>query len=512
MYQANWLTRILSTVSSWWQLRDIPPSLPIYPSDILVKETYNYSAQLSSVVQKQIDHWTGSFDIIVADDEWRKVPLHAKVEDSFIIIDHYDRTNLDAQINRYHLNDEHFPLQQIIRRAYSDHSSIRNNCQFAHRIRVPYEPEEPWEPVLKIYIQIYDQTKVEDQNAVQGERQRFNWYQTANNQDDFSSKQIMEQVINQVGFENALIFEFSLQLFVPKHVHMPEQTVPVLKSMSLKWPVRTSHNQIRLQVNDNLQTISFDPVTQSITWQSVKFYVDPSVDDHQYQMFWTPPMTLMVNEPIELYREAISDNDTHINIKQIPGELEIELPCLLSGLKITFSKKYSYASKAINLTTSTAIRTSFELFVEECFARRAYSPYQHLQFPHVVLSPMRLADIVLLLKDMRFRVQKEDKPEKVKLLGIDGREVQRERFLIRAKRQEGGKEMNLWIVVEGTPSETTREKEIPGNEKYKTSLDTGSMVMYIRGQINEDPHRVVENINLIHEQLKERFRHVSTIE
>ena len=522
MFLIRWLKYVIQEIVLWWQSLGTLPPAPIFPSDLLIKETYTYFFELSNTVYKQLDDRTGYVDVVVPEDEWQKIELYKKAKDSLVIVEQYQNTNLDAQISQYKVEGNYFPIQEIIRNAYFKHSRSNNECRQHHRIRIPYKPEELDEPILDIDVRIYDQTKVDDQEAIWGEQQRYNWYKPVGNQANFSSEQIMDQVIKQAGFENTLIFEFAFQLFLPKHVCLSPKASPKLKKMSLIWPVNTSHNQVNLQIlngsvansqNSNYvsHTIAIDPKTHSLTWQNIDFYMNTMIESNQFNVFQTLPMILRVNEPVELYQETLMDE---IDAGKMPGEFEIEIPGLLSGLQIAFSKDCDYWEEGatINLDMVSIIQAKFDLFVENRFARRKYSPYQHLQFPSTVLSPMRLADIALLLKDMRFQVKNEIKPDREEVISLHGREIKREWYLMRAFRQEGGKEISLWIVVEGTPSGTIREREILGNEKYQTSLITGSTAIYIRGQINEDHKKIVETINLIHKQLKERFQHVNTIE
>ena len=112
---------------------------------------------------------------------------------------------------------------------------------------------------------------------------------------------------------------------------------------------------------------------------------------------------------------------------------------------------------------------------------------------------MRVEDIKTLFEDQGF---------KHKTLELNPMT----RYLIEGRRQEGAGELVLWMLVEGTRSQTTRQKEIPGGETFTTRLETGNMVIHLRGQLQGDSGRLVGVMNEIQTLLKERFRHVSTIE
>ena len=57
-----------------------------------------------------------------------------------------------------------------------------------------------------------------------------------------------------------------------------------------------------------------------------------------------------------------------------------------------------------------------------------------------------------------------------------------------------------------------RERAIPGETKYTTPFPVGATSIYIHGQLQGDPKRIVNEVNEIQRQLKEQFRHVGTAE
>jgi hypothetical protein len=81
-----------------------------------------------------------------------------------------------------------------------------------------------------------------------------------------------------------------------------------------------------------------------------------------------------------------------------------------------------------------------------------------------------------------------------------------------AYKTEGKDEMKLWIYARGTVSATDRETIIPGGKTYKTTITSGNMELDMHAEMSGDVRKLTGVMNAIHISLKERFRHVSTIE
>jgi hypothetical protein len=147
--------------------------------------------------------------------------------------------------------------------------------------------------------------------------------------------------------------------------------------------------------------------------------------------------------------------------------------------------------------------------LDECFAQKKFSPEQHLQFPDVVLNDLRLADIIMLLRDKKF--EPTDKTGKWVLADDIDEATKLQQYVIQARRNEGTRELMLWLFIQGIEAGTRRERRIVGWEKYTTDLPAGSIVIHIRGRLEGDSKRVVQVINEIQMQLKQQFRHVSAV-
>ena len=486
-----------------------PQNRRILPDTLRITEEYHYHADISHMNNLRPSTANpvpnGKIEIIVPYDELRYFDIESNLLQEMINVCHYERTDLDARLLPWGIKNNLFPLQSILQ-----HSLRLCPQQIGHRqdsclVTLEYQPQRLLEDPLSIDIKVYDQLEVADREEVLKERERYSQRNSNHSSYDIA-REIARQIIELIGFDNYLTFEFHIKLSLPNNVQMLKGKYPRIRRIALKWPVTTSQRQVRLlcKNNPNPKTVTYNPESGRLIFGDIKIKPNDEDEDRRWN-YRSPQLRFQINEPVELY------NSNFDGTQAIDGHLEIEVPALLSGMTFTKSKQPDIHSNALKIRMCSLIYVNFKLFVMQLFQRRYFSPYQHLQFPNVELNEMRLADIVLLLQDLRFRPTTESFERDEDWLKRD-LENNHYQWLIKGERIEGARTLKLWIVTEGTSSGTKREKEIPGKEKYTTSFATGNMRLYIRGQIEEDQHRIIQVIGQIHTKLKDRFQHVIVIE
>lgn len=309
----------------------------------------------------------------------------------------------------------------------------------------------------------------------------------------------------QLSFERSLLFFFEIGLALPTHVSVDK--TPILRLMRLEWPVATSYHMLLLQVENKNSFVEHNlyyiPEKESIEWRDLKFISDPSqrnvlakgISTDQGPRFYRAPlMVLSVREPGELYRKPT-----------LVARLELELPgVLLSGMRPHYFDATGQNNTSVKVEASTRIIVDIDLNLEQRFNRKVLSPHQHLQFEGVLLEEIRMADIASLLKDLGFRVEKpRELPE-----SLGDRRI----FVLTGRKSEGPDEMKIWILAKGTFANTERETIIPGGKSFKTTVRSGNTELDIRAELRGDVHKLMRVMNTLQTSLKERFRHVTTIE
>ncbi len=191
----------------------------------------------------------------------------------------------------------------------------------------------------------------------------------------------------------------------------------------------------------------------------------------------------------------------------LEGSVTIRLRGARSGLELQYVGPSPVDLTRVPVAYETTVVNTFHLHPEENFEQRFFSPQQHLQFPGIVLDHTRVADVLMLLRDQRFELKREEWLRRVS----DGDGVISQ-HLIEAQRPEGTGQLHLWLLIQGTPATTERERQTLGEAKYTTELDTGRTVIYMRGRLRGDSQRVVAVMNELQAQLKEHFRHVGTVD
>lgn len=522
----------LKKLRAWFNKHQYTERL-ILPSHIRLTETYQYELSINLQPHNKLLHRpVGFVDLIVPDEDWRNLSNQSPEHDTLIAIIRYERTDLDAHLSQYKLEGPFLPLHQIFKQALSSPLIDHERSNLPHRIRIPYSPDPPKEPVINLNVLIFDEVTVIKQEHIYTFLTKVRQGQTAKDgleNDATFAEVLLEILVEKRGFLSELTIEFDLSLNLP-NISSEDfaNEYPVLSHMSLSWPINLPRHQVYLEtdkINKHLPNattkerhdVLFDPKNNWLIWRGMIFGREPKRSKEETPLYRLPRMQLKINNPVELQRQwNINANVPNALNDILSGKITIEFPgYLLSGLKFDYSKKRSKLKTAIYLESFTKIQADFTILAQNIFTQRTFSPYQFLQFPNVVLSDMRLADIMLLLQDMRFDTVRINFPASLQRLDIENNQENRtniRRHLIVAQKSIGGKNMTLWLIVEGFPSGTVREREIPGNEKFSTALQTGSMTIHLRGEINQEQDTLVATMTEIHDKLKERFRHVNTIE
>ena len=404
-------------------------------------------------------------------DAWRRQQVTARI--GYLGLSDYSKTDLDNRL-QLRLNYDTFPIEVPVQGSGLQGRAAVEDDAYICTVAIEYSPEWPETVPITLTAKIYDEEWETELDLALG--------------DDESRNRAGRELAQQAWFEHGLVFDFNLGINLPTHAG---RGTPAVDYMALEWPVATSHRSVHLEVDRKDHLVTYNPERGVIEWRDIP--MSSGGNETGFLQYRVPPMRLHVLQPGELFR-----------LESLRGEVRIGLSGPVSGLGVTTFAGTGGKSD-IKAKANTTIAADLTLYLEDCFDRRPFSPYQHLQFEGVILDLMRIADIETLLTDQGFRIVSKVNPEQLDLGGTTA-------YLLTAKRAEGIGEMRLWMLVEGTRSQTVRLKEIPGGETFSTQLETGKMVMYMRGELAGNSERLVGVMNGIQALLKERFRHVSTID
>ncbi|MBN2396482.1 MAG: hypothetical protein JXC36_08500 [Candidatus Atribacteria bacterium] len=477
----------------------------VNPQYIKITENYNYQADISA--NQYIEGYgspIGKYEIPIPYDgekyftlqaikdiekqkknAWEQNQLEARI--GYISITNYSATDLDKQLSLF-LQNNVIPLDIPVKNETKLSSpEVLTNDNFICNIKQDYTPSWPDSIPLQLTVSIFDED-ILSELQMSGELENLS---------DDQMKRVVDSVAQQVGFKRSLIFSFNLILALPSVIGCAnDKEPPILTRMSIEWPVATSHRLVKLIISENSKDsdkpIIYDPERGVIEWGDIPFLApnkkSEGTDLFTYQ---APQMLLFIEQPGELYQQEF-----------LKGEIEVKIPRLFSGLKIDNFLANGQKNN-IEIKRETTLYTNMNIALEDCFERKTFSPYQHIQFEGVILNDMRMNDIKTLLEDQGFVA--DYRQFKLGDQGI-------ERYILRSYTTKELDTLRLWMLVEGTRSKTTRRKQIPGGQTYTTEVDTGYMTIYMRGELRGYSTDLVHSMNEIQKQLKERFRHVSTID
>lgn len=474
-------------------------SPPILPSSINVIEKYIFDSKITGVTNVSLSTHYGQVEIIAPYDIRRYSQLqsitysnqsqsvgillnnlrHAQM--GFLRIDDYGYSNLNKQPDT-NWGEDILPLKPKVTSRMLFESNIRDRARFDLRMFHKYVPAEP------INIPIHVTTEVIDEKRVRQYRKKTLVAQPVE----------IEQLCKQAGLEQSLIIRFQVEVKLPLHLNLDINGEPIqISRMNLSWPIATPHRSVKLSLQRSLNPpVSYDPEHGVLQWLDIPLQriEGEEVDTNNLISDW---VQLEINDPGGFYQNP-----------KLTGEVVVEVQGLFSGLEMSYVKPIgSNEIKKPKYDTRTILINKFTLDLEEAIANRTSSPAQCLQFPGVVLTESRIANIVMVLKDQGFQVENRD----WKVTWTSDNNGTRHCFL-KAMRNEGARQLVVFISIRGTVATTTRERRAEGDASYVTTLPRGNTTIYILGQTQRDTKRIVSVINEIQKQLKEQFHHVSSAE
>jgi hypothetical protein len=304
--------------------------------------------------------------------------------------------------------------------------------------------------------------------------------------EDQQLAQVAEQVNQQINFRPNLLLRS--QLFVNLQSRMVRKDIqPRLTQMFLRWPTFTSFRGLELDIGSNpaeKSRVMYNPQTRGLEWGNILLNVNPEDSNAAWRVFSTEWMDLFINYPGDLSEQS-----------SIKGNAIIEIPgILLSGTQVRLFDAIGAQRKETSPKLISRLNLEFELILDEAFAKRKRSPYQHLYFDEVIPDKMRIADIKTAIADRGFTIIPGEPPMPTNIIGC-----------IRAERLEGPEKMKLVILIEGNRQDAERATQVKGGQTFKSSTESGDLKVYVRGEMHGNSKRLTQEMNALHALLHERF-------
>jgi hypothetical protein len=291
---------------------------------------------------------------------------------------------------------------------------------------------------------------------------------------------------DRAGITQPVSFRSHLQLAMTVRLHASGRAMDGASArvaqVRLDWPTITSLRSLSLKVDGQDHPISYNPDSRCLEWSDVPMVLsaEPVGDLYTYSSL---RMELSIPQPGELY------NQPNLN-----GVAMVKIDRLLSGTQARLYGAAGFPAARPNVELASQVSATFRLILDDAFARRRFWPYQHIYFDEVILTEMRIRDLVSVLEMRGFEVGKTIKiPET-------------EDWWLRAERPEGPDTMRLELYVHGPRYEARRAWQIPGGVTYQSTLESGEIVIYVRGQLPRTSEPVTYEINALRRALRERFK------
>jgi hypothetical protein len=294
------------------------------------------------------------------------------------------------------------------------------------------------------------------------------------------------EIMQQVSFRPELLLRMTVLLHVPAE---PEEDVPAdvakVAKVTVGWPTITSLRDLSLKVHGKDHPVRYNPEGRCLEWSQVEMTSAPGSPAGGLHTYTSGAMELSIPQPGELYQE-----------QNVQGSVEVKIDRLLSGVQARLFGPVGVMQRQRQPKLVTRVTTQFDLILDDAFAKRLLTTYQHLHFDEVVPTELRISDIKVALANRGFRVTD---------LGPENNTQGR---WLRASRFEGADQMMLYLYVEGIPHRARRDSQVPGGVSYRSDLESGEIRIYVYGQLPRKSQSVTHEINALRRALRERFDHL----
>lgn len=480
----------------------------LQPRKIVVEEQYRYELKLTGVQDRKFLGAEGQINVTVPYDGRRHIDPSLELEESvqrrieqglkrrFIPV--WGKLKIksfgNSLLNEQPVSDlEQYRLPLGTGFRAPELAPIRANPRGRFNIQISqaYQPIEPERVPVEIQVKVSDEEEVKDKPELEREV-------AGRKEKPLTAESLLiRNITSQTSFQRTLKFRFRVIVKLPEYLKPDQEAILAsmkVSHMTMDWPIATAPSQPRLGAQDSSLQVIFNPNPEdrregygALEWFGIP--LKPMKDSSYY--FESDEIWLEVDEPGEAQSEQL-----------LQGKVKIEFEELLSGLQIMYE---GWVHKSVDKRST--IQINYKIDLDDCFADKRYSPQQHLQLPGIILDEFRLADVLMLLKDKLFEVTQPFENSE-----LEGTNNGNRRYIVKATRAEGAGELILWMLIQGIPYETTRERETKGKARYRTNLPTGRAVVYMHGGLHGDMKRAIQVLNEIHRQLKQYFRYVGTVD
>jgi hypothetical protein len=455
-----------------------------------IVETYSYEQDISRNPSKEaVERTSGAIEIVMPYDGHQYFPRKAYRDVKkqaidiksnrinaligYLALSNYSNADI-RDISEFIDHYDSIPLKVPVRADDIPPTKLLCDDKYAAVISYNYLPAWPEVIPINVDMELFD----EDQ---------LSFHDPDQLKDRLSD--VTKEITHQANFKRNLLLKMKVKIDLPSKL-VPDYLKPRIAYMSITWPTITSFQMLKLAINNQSVPIRYNPVNHCLEWKNIFLDLGTKSSGADLLTYSSPPMLLAIGQPGELYQQIALD-----------ARVEIEFSgMLLSGIKARLFNAQGELVEDPKPELTTKLIMGAHMILDDAFARRTFYPCMHLHFDEVIPDEMRLADIKTTLTDRGFEIQFDE--------GIQLNNPGELRHFILASRSEGPNSMNFWITIEGKRFETERQVQVQGGQTYKSTLESGLMKIYIRGELRGDNLSLTREMNIIQTILHDRFERI----
>jgi hypothetical protein len=318
--------------------------------------------------------------------------------------------------------------------------------------------------------------------------------------------EVIERLRREASFSSELLLSIVVRITLPvKDRH--RRLDATVKRMSVGWPTITSLRTTRLYLLDRPERwqdgkppqvpVRYNPVRRRLEWEDIRVDI-PSESggdaDAGVRIGHSAKMVLHIGHPGELFQAPKLEVNAEVEVRG----------CLLSGMEARLlDSTGDKQGRQPELATRLRIRT--DLYPDDVFKRRTFSPYQQFVFDDIIPDEMRVTDIVTVLRNSRFDVYMQwSDPE-------NKNNSKNPKWLLMAERSQGPDTLDLLVAVEGKRDVIDREQIMADSMvKLSGNKESGQLRISVLGMLPRDHKELTREMNALQQALRDRFRFQQT--
>ena len=326
-----------------------------------------------------------------------------------------------------------------------------------------------------------------------------------------TAEEVIHSLYNPDSWSGQMVLDMTIKIYVPSLLPIEKRNSLKVKldKVSIQWPTVMSSGQLSIKhrspINDektNYQPADWhnNPVERTIELTNIEIKNDQELINSLI------PYSLQIRFHLKTPYPVIKQ-------VQLLGSMRILLEgLLLSGREIAWLNPNGMRSKETSpIKEISSLDITFAAFLPDLL-RRQTTTSRRWMFPGIKLTPTRVHDMEMTLRDMGFKILNtiKDRREGDQQTSSVRTYIYAEQWVHAPSGEQVKTNLKIWLSSENN-AETQRDREMPDGIKVSTKLPTEDLVIQLWGTLfgpGSQLDLILEELLVV---LNERFATVADV-